>query len=367
MEEIFSNLLAEPSNQFEGFVRMSATDFELILSCVGPLIEKQKTKFRATIPAKVRLAVTLRYLATGDSYRSLHYLFKISHQVISNIVRECCAALISVLKHMIKLPENENEWLQKETDFRDTFPHCLGAIDGKHVVMMSPIHSGSEYFNYKHSFSIVLMALVDRNFCFMFCDVGSKGRISDGGVFRDCVLFEKLQTNSLHLPQPAPLSDGDVNMPYVFVADNAFPLHPNIMKPFPGDHPQGTMQRNFNRKLSSVRIVVENAFGIMSARFRVLRKPIALQPNEASKVVMACALLHNFLRKSSNSRSIYTPSGYTDTIVDGEIINPGTWRKDIGKDEGAFRPIKNIARRSALTAIQVRNKFAEHFRTMNNL
>lgn len=58
-------------------------------------------------------------------------------------------------------------------------------------------------------------------------------------------------------------------MPYVFVADNAFPLHPNIMKSFPGDHPEGSTQRNFNRKVFSVRIVVENVLGVMSARFRV--------------------------------------------------------------------------------------------------
>ena len=107
-----------------------------------------------------------------------------SYQVISNIIRECCTALISVMKDMIKLPEKKKECLQKESDFRDIFSHCLGAIDGKHVVVVSPIHSGSDYFNYKYSFSIVLMALVDRYFCFMFCDIGSKGRISDSGVFQ---------------------------------------------------------------------------------------------------------------------------------------------------------------------------------------
>ncbi|CAK1586959.1 unnamed protein product [Parnassius mnemosyne] len=209
------------------------------------------------------------------------------------------------------------------------------------------------------------MALVDRNFCVMFCHIGNKGKISDGTVFRDSVLFEKLQRNSLQLPQPKPLSNGDVNVPYVFVADNGFPLHRNIMKPFPGEHSEGSTRRNFNRKLSSVRIVVENTFGVMSARFRVLRKPITLQPNKASKVVMACSLLHNFLRKSCNSRSIYTPSGYIDTVVNGEIINSVTWRQDIGEGEGAFRSMRNIARCSALTAIEVRNKFAEHFRDMN--
>lgn len=67
MEEIFFKLPAEPSNQFERFVKMSATDFELVLSRFRPLIEKQTTKFRVTIPAKVRPAVTLRYLAIGDS------------------------------------------------------------------------------------------------------------------------------------------------------------------------------------------------------------------------------------------------------------------------------------------------------------
>ena len=141
--------------------------------------------------------------------------------------------------------------------------------------MMSPIHTGYEYFNYKHSFSIVLMALLNRNFCFMFCDVHNKGRISDSGVFRDCILFQKLQMNSLHLPQPESLSNGDVKMPNIFVVDNAFRLHPNTIKPFPGDQSQVSMQRNFNRKLSSVCIVVENAFGVMSTRFRVLRIPIS--------------------------------------------------------------------------------------------
>lgn len=100
---------------------------------------------------------------------------------------------------MIKLPENENEWLQKESDFRDTFPHCLGAIDGIHDFLRYKhdsirfMRDESEYFKYKYSFSIVLMALVDCNFCFMFCDVGN-------WRCRDCVLFEKLQTNSLYLP-----------------------------------------------------------------------------------------------------------------------------------------------------------------------
>ena len=59
----------------------------------------------------------------------------------------------------------------------------MGAIDGKYVVLQCPRNNASEYFNYKNAFSIVLFALVDANYNFMFVDAGWQGRISDSGVF----------------------------------------------------------------------------------------------------------------------------------------------------------------------------------------
>ncbi|RVE54881.1 hypothetical protein evm_000248 [Chilo suppressalis] len=255
MESMFADLTAESGMEFPGFLRMSTSDFEILLQKLAPLITKKDTKFRKAIPAKVRLAITLRYLATGDNFRSLHYLFKISHQLISNIVHEVCASLLVVLKDEVKLPANEQEWLQKEADFRDIFPHCIGSIDGKHVVILSPNHSGTEFYNYKHTFSIVLMALVDKKYRFMYADVGCQGRISDGGVFRNSSLFEKLERDALHIPGPSALPGSDIMAPYVFVADNAFPLHTNIMKPYPGDHPEGSIKRKFNTQMSKARII----------------------------------------------------------------------------------------------------------------
>ena len=67
------------------------------------MIEKKETKWRMPIPAKVRLAVALRFLATGDSYRSLHFLFKISSSIIFKIVTEVCQAINIVFKEEIKV------------------------------------------------------------------------------------------------------------------------------------------------------------------------------------------------------------------------------------------------------------------------
>ncbi|KAF0710068.1 protein ANTAGONIST OF LIKE HETEROCHROMATIN PROTEIN 1-like [Aphis craccivora] len=93
----------EPSGKFENFCRMSSSDFEYILNKIGPVITKLDTNMRKAIPAQERLAITLRFLASGDSFVSLSYLFKVSNQCISTIVREVCDALIKKFKDEIKV------------------------------------------------------------------------------------------------------------------------------------------------------------------------------------------------------------------------------------------------------------------------
>lgn len=89
----------------KNFLRMTSNDFENLLTAIGPKIARQDTNYRLAIPARERLAVTLRYLASGDSYSSLSYLFKVSKSTISGIIPEVCAALIDELKDNIKVSE----------------------------------------------------------------------------------------------------------------------------------------------------------------------------------------------------------------------------------------------------------------------
>jgi hypothetical protein len=97
------NLRLEDQGGLQNFTRMSVSDFEKLATIIGPQIAKRDTNFRETIPINERLAVTLRFLATGDSYTSLMYLFKISKQLISVIVPEVCEALIKGLQEYMEV------------------------------------------------------------------------------------------------------------------------------------------------------------------------------------------------------------------------------------------------------------------------
>jgi hypothetical protein len=197
-------------------------------------------------------------------------------------------------------PSSEDEWRQVASDYytRWNFPNCLGSLDGKHVIIRRPVCSGSTFFNYKHSFSIILLALVDAHYRFLFINVGAQGRCADAGVFKDCELNKALLDNTVHVPDACNLPGTDQVFPYVVVADDAFPLREGIMKPFPHRNLEGK-QRIFNYRLSRARRCVENAFGIMASKFRVYLNHMCIAPDKVDKVVLATCVLHNMMRTIS--------------------------------------------------------------------
>ena len=76
----------------------------------------------------------------------------------------------------MKVPSSPEEWLTVAEKFesRWQFPNCIGAMDGKHIVMQPPGNSGSYYYNYKHTNSIILMAVAGPNYECLYYDIGTK-------------------------------------------------------------------------------------------------------------------------------------------------------------------------------------------------
>jgi hypothetical protein len=90
------------SGLYKNFTRMSASEFEFLINMIGEKISKKAIAFRKPISVQERLALTLRFSATGDSYVSLQYLFKISKQAFRCIVPDVCKALVEKSKDYIQ-------------------------------------------------------------------------------------------------------------------------------------------------------------------------------------------------------------------------------------------------------------------------
>ncbi|KAM4034471.1 uncharacterized protein ACNLHF_021105 [Anomaloglossus baeobatrachus] len=266
---IFSTLYMElrgNPEKFSNYVRILVENFDILVGYVVDQIRKTDTYCRYSISPEERLLVTLRFLATGESLSSLHYQFRLGISTISGISRHTCRALWDCLQEEFIPQPTRDRWLDIAEKFNQIcqFPNCLGAVDGKHIRIVKPAASGSEYYNYKKFFSIVLMAITDAQYKFIAVDIGAYGRSNDSQVFKMSTMRRQLYVNTLDIPSARPLPDTcDPPMPYVFVADEAFQLSEHLLKPYAS---RGLMptQKIFNYRLSRARRMVECTFGILT-------------------------------------------------------------------------------------------------------
>ena len=153
---------------------------------------------REPVSPEQRLLVMLRHLVTGDSHTPIGMSYRLSPTTVGRIIQETCEAIWTVLMEQtyLKAPSTEQEWKEIAIGFemKWNFPNCIGAIDGKHVVIQAPPRAGSTFYNYKGTHSIVLMVVVSSDYKFTMVDIGEAGRQSDGGVFAqkpDWVCYEQ--------------------------------------------------------------------------------------------------------------------------------------------------------------------------------
>ena len=278
------------------------------------------------------------------------FSYRVGHCTVARVVREVSGAIWdALLPDFMPVPSME-DWraIADGFGYRWNFPNCIGAVDGKHVVIQSPDNSGSLFFNYKGTFSIVLLAVVDANYLFRVVDVGGYGRTSDGGSLFNSAFGEGLRDGTLDFPEDAVIQGSEHRgpMPFAFVGDEAFPLRRDLMRPFPGRNVPRE-QRVFNYRLSRARLVVECAFGILSSQWRMYRRVIGVSPSTAESCVKATCILHNYLRVTTLRRPQTAP-----TCVDGQ--------EDVG--DGSLRGVARMAANNATReAIRFRGTFSSYF------
>ena len=197
-------------------MRMTPEFFEMIKTRLEPCLARKATNYRAPITNGEKLALTIRYLATGESYTSLSCQFRVGRSTISKFLPEVCRAIQDEFtRKYLRCPD---EWKELKREFRIRWkvPHALGALDGKHVAL-KPKNT---------------LALVNGQYKFRWVNAGTVGSCSDAQIFDACQLNRKIVDGRIGFPDPTPITQGGGDVPYFILADDAFALKTWLMKPY---------------------------------------------------------------------------------------------------------------------------------------
>uniref|UniRef100_A0A8C6NIP4 DDE Tnp4 domain-containing protein n=1 Tax=Nothobranchius furzeri TaxID=105023 RepID=A0A8C6NIP4_NOTFU len=329
--------LKDDPDKSRTYFRLSPELFAHLLTLVTPKIEKIHTNMREPISPEEQLAICPRRLLLRFNYR-------VGRSTVGEIAGDDVSQAIWDVLQPEYMPEPTMEdWNATEEGFRErwNFPNCIGAPDGKHVVLQAPPSSGSKYYNYKGSHSIVLLAVVDAHYMFRVIDVGGYGRNSDGGILSESPLGKHLKAGTLSVPEDTTLQGSEHlgPMPHVLVADEAFPLQRHIMRPYPGKNLERN-KRCHNYRLSRARRIVENAFGILSAQWRVYRHVVGICPKKATCV------LQNYMRKNGEVDRAIPQASPTDNMTTNDGLQPIPHTGSNNSSREAYR---------------IRDKFCDYF------
>ncbi|XP_016115196.1 uncharacterized protein [Sinocyclocheilus grahami] len=197
------------------------------------------------------------YLASGNSVRTLAFHYRMGESTVAKAIKDTCAAI--------------NRYLASGNSVRTlAFHYRMGESTVAKAIK-----------------DTLLLAVVDAEYRFCLVHIGEYGRSSDGGVFAGSAIRQALDAKKLEVPddQQLPGAEHLGNMPFTIVGDAAFPLKTYLMRPYPGLD-ISTQQRIVNYRLSRVRNVVENAFGILSSHWRILMKSKPTLRFEAGELVL---------------------------------------------------------------------------------
>ena len=267
--------------RFKKTFRISRATFRYILNRIEPILARQ-TLTEDPISPDERLAICLYRLGRGDYYYTIAEMVGRGVSTVSSIVEEVSQVLVNHLWNdcvSMHLPHSTEAFKEKILDMEELwqFPCCWAAIDGCHIPIKCPpggLESCKEFHNFKNFYSIVLMAMVDSKYRFVWGSSGFLGNSHDAIIFKSTNLWDALQ-NGL-LPNIAKVV-GEVSVPPLIVGDSAFPLQSWLMKPYT-NATLSPKQRYFNYRLSRARMVTESAYGQLKGRWRVL-----FRKNESNK------------------------------------------------------------------------------------
>jgi hypothetical protein len=347
-----------PLEHFDALVLLLGKD-------VSPDVTQSKRHNDAPIYPEIFVGVGIRYLA-GGSYDDIMNTYGLSKSGFYYARNRFINAVLRCPSLDIKLPTQAEEWEKIRKGFLSKSSYnvitgCLGAIDGFFQPTICPTLRESEgfprayYSGHYQSTGLNCQAICDSKLRFLFFAVIAPGQTNDAVAYELTNLQEIIENFA----------------PGSFIAgDAAYLLTEHLLVPFTGTSKQNPDKDSYNFYLSQLRIRIEMSFGLLTTKWRILRRKLETSLVNSSKILECCARLHNYvlnckddidddLEVSENEEELPTIHrlvgsplgwGYLPTVEDFRKL-PGT---SLTRDavlrkierEGLRRPAHNLQRRA---------------------
>ncbi|WVZ88353.1 hypothetical protein U9M48_034884, partial [Paspalum notatum var. saurae] len=247
----------------------------------------QSTRQFDTVEA---LAMFLWARGTGQSCRQIQDRFERSLDTISRKMGNVADAMFS-FAHTIIVPKDPNytQLHPRLLPYAPYFDGCIGAIDGTHIRARINHDSRLDFINRKGCTTFNVLAIVDMDMRFTYVGMGRAGSCHDMAVLRDCMA-------TANYPHPSPGR--------YYLVDSGYALDKGYLGPYRSTRYHleefrrrgaETMQEKFNYHHASLRNVVERAFGVLKAKWHILREVPLYAREKQTKMIIACCAVHNFL------------------------------------------------------------------------
>ena len=237
------------------------------------------------------VAMSLRWLA-GGQWPDIKKVYGVSRSHFFFLRIRFLDAVMECSELEIQLPDcTDIEALEvlasqfEAQSSQSVFRGCVGALDGLTALIKAPTALEAENVlcfysgHYKHD-ALNVQAMCDHRGKFLFFSVTAPGSCPDGSALALTSLQQWIES-----------------LPFGFyvVADNAYVISEHTLIPFSGSQRDVPQHSCYNYLLSQLRIRIEQAFGQYSVKWRIIRKPLETSLTTSSKVLTACARLHNFI------------------------------------------------------------------------
>ncbi|KAI3922740.1 hypothetical protein MKW98_006871 [Papaver atlanticum] len=282
-----------------------------------------------------KLEIAFQSSRTGQT----HYLvsnilvadrFQHSNETISRHFKTVLKAICRFAKEVIKPPDfgTTHPYIMSRRDkYYPWFKDCVGAIDGTHISASVPTDTAQiPYRGRKTLPTQNVMCVCDFDMCFTYVLAGWEGTANDARIFMEAI--SDPQSKFPHPPEGKyyVVDSGYSNMLGYFAPYRGERYHLND---YQGNRVPSSARENFNHAHSSLRNVIERCFGVLKARFPILKMMPSYSLRKQRNIGIASCVIHNFIRKHAITDDLFIEYGIDDMIIEGEgpsdICETGTY------------------------------------------